>query len=183
MVINHNEILWQIIDKGIIIGGKKYKLFTATTGQVRNCKVTDEDNKKNKFDYKNLMNNSYVLDYKGVKQPLYEPDRYSDEYIKAYAVWNNRKKAKQKLCQDIKKEMDRRNTDSRDITAKFEVFHYHCIREIKDIFTKNGEFNINLAVNSIIDIHDLRILYLIQQLHGSSVIMPFLIQCLLFHPK
>lgn len=82
---------------------------------------------------------------------LYEPDRYSDEYIKAYAVWNNRKKAKQKLCQDIKKEMDRRNTDSRDITAKFEVFHYHCIREIKDIFTKNGEFNINLAVNSIID--------------------------------
>jgi len=56
---------------------------------------TDEDNKKNKFDYKNLMNNSYVLDYKGVKQPLYEPDRYSDEYIKAYAVWNNRKKAKQ----------------------------------------------------------------------------------------
>lgn len=28
---------------------------------------TDEDNKKNKFDYKNLMNNSYVLDYKGVK--------------------------------------------------------------------------------------------------------------------
>lgn len=40
MVINHNEILWQIIDKGIIIGGKKYKLFTATTGQVRNCKVT-----------------------------------------------------------------------------------------------------------------------------------------------
>ena len=47
--------------------------------------------------------------------------------------------------------MDRRNTDSRDITAKFEVFHYHCIREIKDIFTKNGEFNINLAVNSIID--------------------------------
>lgn len=112
---------------------------------------TDEDNKKNKFDYKNLMNNSYVLDYKGVKQPLYEPDRYSDEYIKAYAVWNNRKKAKQKLCQDIKKEMDRRNTDSRDITAKFEVFHYHCIREIKDIFTKNGEFNINLAVNSIID--------------------------------
>lgn len=40
MVINHNEILWQIIDKGIIVGGKKYKLFTATTGQVRNCKVT-----------------------------------------------------------------------------------------------------------------------------------------------
>lgn len=49
------------------------------------------------------MNNSYVLDDNGVKQPLYEPDRYSDEYIKAYAVWNNRKKAKQKLCQDIKK--------------------------------------------------------------------------------
>ena len=129
----------QYIDKEV---GRKHFLYDVGT---------DADNKKNKFDYKNLMNNSYVLDDNGVKQPLYEPDRYSDEYIKAYAVWNNRKKAKQKLCQDIKKEIDRRNTDSRDITAKFEVFHYHCIREIKDIFTKNGEFNINLAVNSIID--------------------------------
>ena len=129
----------QYIDKEV---GRKHFLYDVGI---------DEDNKKSKFNYKNLMNNSYVLDDNSVKQPLYEPDRYSDEYIKAYAVWNNRKKAKQKLCQDIKKEMDRRNTDSRDITAKFEVFHYHCIREIKDIFTKNGEFNINLAVNSLID--------------------------------
>lgn len=81
----------QYIDKEV---GRKHFLYDVGT---------DEDNKKNKFDYKRLMNNSYVLDDNGVKQPLYEPDRYSDEYIKAYAVWNNRKKTKQKLCQDIKK--------------------------------------------------------------------------------
>ena len=31
MVINHNEILWQILRDGIKIGGKEYMLFTATT--------------------------------------------------------------------------------------------------------------------------------------------------------
>ena len=40
MVINHNEILWQILRDGIKIGGKEYMLFTATTGQVRNVTVT-----------------------------------------------------------------------------------------------------------------------------------------------
>ncbi|MCM1059645.1 MAG: hypothetical protein NC452_05070 [Eubacterium sp.] len=38
--INHNEILKQIIDKGLYIGGKEYIFFTATTGQVRNSTVT-----------------------------------------------------------------------------------------------------------------------------------------------
>ena len=36
----HNEILWQILRDGIIIGNKEYMLFTATTGQVRNITVT-----------------------------------------------------------------------------------------------------------------------------------------------
>ena len=36
----HNEILWQILRDGIIIGNKEYMLFTATTGQVRNVTVT-----------------------------------------------------------------------------------------------------------------------------------------------
>lgn len=40
MVINHNEILWQILRDGIKIGGREYMLFTATTGQVRNVTVT-----------------------------------------------------------------------------------------------------------------------------------------------
>ena len=38
------------------------------------------------------------------------------------------------------------------ITAKYDVFHYYCIKAIKDIFTdKKGIFNVNLAVNYIID--------------------------------
>lgn len=36
----HNEILWQILRDGIIIGNKEHMLFTATTGQVRNVTVT-----------------------------------------------------------------------------------------------------------------------------------------------
>ena len=38
--VNHNEILKQIIDNGLYIGGKEYIFFTATTGQVRNSTVT-----------------------------------------------------------------------------------------------------------------------------------------------
>lgn len=41
MVINHNEILWQILRDGIKIGDKEYMLFTATTGQVRNVTVLE----------------------------------------------------------------------------------------------------------------------------------------------
>lgn len=37
---NHNDILKQIIKKGIIIADEKYILYTATTGQVRNTTVT-----------------------------------------------------------------------------------------------------------------------------------------------
>ena len=40
MEIFHNEIMWQILRDGILIDNKEYMLFTATTGQVRNCKIT-----------------------------------------------------------------------------------------------------------------------------------------------
>ena len=40
MEIFYNEIMWQILKKGIYIGGKKYMLFSATTGQVRNDTIT-----------------------------------------------------------------------------------------------------------------------------------------------
>lgn len=38
--VNHNDILKQIIENGLYIGGKEYIFFTATTGQVRNSTVT-----------------------------------------------------------------------------------------------------------------------------------------------
>lgn len=98
--------------------------------------------------YFNHMNNSVGKNSK----PLFEVNRTDERYLKAYNVLNSRKKAKQKLCQDIKKEIDRKNTDTKEITAKYDVFHYYCIKEIKDIFTdKRGIFNVNLAVNYIID--------------------------------
>lgn len=40
MEIFHNDIMWQIIRDGIIIADKKYILYSATTGQVRNTTVT-----------------------------------------------------------------------------------------------------------------------------------------------
>lgn len=40
MEIFHDEIMWQILNDGIYIGGKKYMLFSATTGQVRNNTIT-----------------------------------------------------------------------------------------------------------------------------------------------
>ncbi len=121
----------QYIDK--TVGSKHYKYEIGT----------DEE-----FDYRQLMNNSVGKNSK----PLFEVDRTDERYLKAYNLLNSRKKAKQKLCQDIKKEIDRKNTDTKEITAKYDVFHYYCIKEIKDIFTdKKGIFNVNLAVNYIID--------------------------------
>lgn len=40
MEIFHNDIMWQIIRDGILIAGKEYILYSATTGQVRNTTVT-----------------------------------------------------------------------------------------------------------------------------------------------
>lgn len=40
MEIFHNDIMWQILRDGIMIADKKYILFSATTGQVRNTTVT-----------------------------------------------------------------------------------------------------------------------------------------------
>ncbi len=121
----------QYIDK--MVGSKHYKYKIGT----------DE-----KFDYRQLMNNSVDEN----KKPLYEVNRKDVRYMQTYNVLNSRKKAKQKLCQDIKKETDRKNIDTKEIIAKYDVFHYYCIKEIKDIFTnKKGIFNVELAVNYMID--------------------------------
>ena len=42
--------------------------------------------------------------------------------------------------------------DATELTGRFDTFHYHCIRQIKEIFTnKSGWFNVNLAVNYLVD--------------------------------
>ena len=40
MEIFHNDIMWRSIRDGILIADKKYILYSATTGQVRNTTVT-----------------------------------------------------------------------------------------------------------------------------------------------
>ena len=109
---------------------------------------TDKDGNELKFDYRELMNNS--TDKNG--KPLYEVDRSDRRYTELFNVLYNRKQAKQKLCMDIKKEIDKQSTDTKEIIARYDIFHYYCIREIKKIFTdKKGVFNETLAVNYMID--------------------------------
>ena len=142
--------------------GKKNNLEEYTSSPMdRIAKYIDEqtgrkhykyfDNNKNtlkSFDYRNLMNNAVKSD----KTALYEVDRSDSRYLKLYNVLNRRKKKKKSICTSIQREQNKHNIDAREINAKFDVFHYHCIREIKDIFTdKNGCFNVGLAVNYIID--------------------------------
>jgi hypothetical protein len=119
--------------------------------QVRRKHYTyfDEDKKKlPKFDYRMLMNNEVGTD----KKPLYEVDRSDSRYLELYNVLNRRKKKKQMICRNIQKEQSRHNVDAVEITAKYDVFHYHCIREIKGLFTDSkGNFNVKLAVNYMID--------------------------------
>ena len=100
------------------------------------------------FDYKMLMDNTVGNNGK----PLYEVNRQDDKYTKLYNILEIRKKSKQVLCREIQKELQQRTMGSKGFKAQFDVFHYYCIKEIKDIFTnKDGEFGINLAVNYLID--------------------------------
>lgn len=102
------------------------------------------------FDYRMLMNNE-VKKGSG-NTPLYEVDRSDSRYLKLYNVLNRRKQRKQAICREIQNESGRHNIDAKEITAKFDVFHYHCVREVREIFTQpTGYFNVNLAVNYMID--------------------------------
>lgn len=100
------------------------------------------------FDYRMLMNNAVKSD----NMPLYEVDRSDGRYLKLYNVLNRRKRRKQAICREIQSESGKHNIDAKEITAKFDVFHYHCVREAREIFTQpTGYFNVNLAVNYMID--------------------------------
>lgn len=122
------------IDKQV--GSKHYTYFD------------ENQNKLPEFDYRMLMNNE-VREDNTVK---YEVNRSSNKYLKLYNILNRRKKKKKKICTDIQKEKGKHNVDAKEISAKFDVFHYHCIREIKELFTNaEGFFNVELAVNYMID--------------------------------
>lgn len=107
------------------------------------------DSEQNKFDYRMLMNNEVGKDNKTAK---FEVCRYDNEYQKLYLTLKRRKASKRAICSSIDKEVRRKNVDSVERVARFETFHYHCVKEIKKIFTnKNGWFNVNMAVNYLID--------------------------------
>lgn len=100
------------------------------------------------FDYRELMNNETDAE----KKPLYEVNRADGKYVKLFEILHRRKNQKRAICEDIQAERRKCNVDSKEVTRKFDVFHYHCVREIKELFTdKDGKFNVNLAVNYMID--------------------------------
>ena len=106
-----------------------------------------DDSKCSEFDYRMLMNN----DEKEGKAK-YEVDRYDEKYQKLYLMLKYRKNAKRNICNDIDKISHMKNIDAEERAGCFQIFHYHCIREIKDIFTdKNGWFDVYLAVNYFVD--------------------------------
>ena len=120
------------------VGRKHYKYFD------------DSENNLPEFDYRMLMNNEVKKSSGNIV--LYEVDRSNGRYLKLYNVLNRRKRRKQEICIEIQNESRKHNIDAKAITAKFDVFHYHCVREIREIFTEpTGYFNVDLAVNCMID--------------------------------
>lgn len=120
------------------VGRKHYKYFD------------NGENSLPEFDYRMLMNNE--VKKRSGNTPLYEVDRSDGRYLKLYNALNRRKIRKREICREIQNESGKRNIDTKEISAKFDVFHYHCVREINKIFTnEKGYFNVDLAVNYMID--------------------------------
>ncbi len=103
----------------------------------------------NKFDYRMLMNCEAKED--GTEK--YKVDRYDKYYESLYYLLKKRKKGLKRICTSIEKAEQRNNMDSVKKASQFDVFHYHCIREIRNIFTDSkGFFNCELAVNYLVDL-------------------------------
>ncbi|MDD7378257.1 MAG: hypothetical protein SO445_03920 [Lachnospiraceae bacterium] len=124
------------------------KYIDEQTGR-KHYKYFDNDKKElPEFDYRMLMNNEIKAD--GV--PKYEVNRSDSRYMKLYKIMYRRKRKKKAICQSIQKQKSIQNMDAKEIMAKYDVFHYHCVREIKEAFTNpQGYFDVNLAVNYMID--------------------------------
>lgn len=126
------------------------KYIETRTGRKRYLYFDGGKQELPKFDYRMLMNNERKPGTEAA--PLYEVKRSDRRYELLYNVLNSRKKRKKAICREIQKERRMHNRDTNEITAEFDVFHYHCVREIKEIFTDTkGFFNVNLAVNAMID--------------------------------
>ena len=116
------------------------------TGRLE-YKYFKNDN-ENVFDYRMLMNNEVGRD----KKPKFEVNRTDPRYERLYLTMKTRKAKKKRLCREIDKENQKHNTDATETIGRFDTFHYHCVREIKEIFTDDkGIFHKNLAVNYLID--------------------------------
>ncbi len=123
------------------------KFIGQGTGRMDYDYFKDSDS-NNMFDYRMLMNNEKRED--GTAK--FEVDRYDTKYQKLYLLLKYRKSAKRNVCRNIDKTERRQNIDVAERKGKYDIFHYHCVREIKEIFTnKDGWFNVNLAVNYLID--------------------------------
>lgn len=87
------------------------------------------------------------------ENPKYEVSRRSSKYTELFLLIKKLKSEERKLVQKVDSNSKKNNQDSKNILAKYDLFHYHCVTEIKKIFTNShGWFNVNLAVNSIVDI-------------------------------
>lgn len=118
------------------------------TGRLDYTYFADSDSKRDEFDYRMLMNNEKRED--GTAK--YEVDRYDAKYEKLYIALKVRKSAKRNICRAVDELGRKQNMDATERVGRFDTFHYHCVRQIKDIFTnKSGWFNVNLAVNYLID--------------------------------
>ena len=118
------------------------------TGRLDYTYFADSDSKRDEFDYRMLMNNEKRED--GTAK--YEVDRYDAKYEKLYIALKVRKSAKRNICRAVDELGRKQNMDATERAGRFDTFHYHCVRQIKEIFTnKSGWFNVNLAVNYLID--------------------------------
>jgi hypothetical protein len=85
--------------------------------------------------------------------PKYEVSRCSKKYTELMLLLKKLKSEERKLVKKINDASKKNNQNSKDISAKYDLFHYHCVVEIKKIFVNSHSwFNVNLAVNSIVDI-------------------------------
>lgn len=123
-------------------------IFTFIAKGTGRLKYNFFDDKNSIFNYGMLMNNEVKEDGK----PRYYVYRYSEKYKRLFIFLKERKLRKQSLCRMIDNEKKKKNIEASTIVSEFETFHYFCIRGIEDIFTnKNGFFNVNLAVNYLVD--------------------------------
>lgn len=113
------------------------------------CRIRYRYNCLGNFDYTMLMCHALKDDDK----PKYAVNRYNNQYDKLRMLLSNLKRDKKKLGHEIDEEIKRRCVDTSEIYERYNIFHYHCVRKIKELFlTKEGYFNYRLAVNYLVDL-------------------------------